>query len=349
VRFLASVIPAKAPPMSSSPAPGKESAGSGFARTRRRRSAKPTGARWGWFAARHPLPEPCGSTLPRGGRGFFTPMLNLLLLLCAAAGPAHAAPPQRIVSLNLCADQLVVLLAEPSRIAALSKLARDRQLSYVARQAENFPSAQPNAESVLAYRPDLVLAGKLAAAPTVNFLKSKGVPVLQISLLSSFDGIREQTRSVGKALGAEARAEQLIAVMDKILAAEDASDIPATRRPVALSWQPGGFTAGSGTLMDAVLRAAGYDNLATLRGLKGYGFLTLETVAAGRPDLLIADTDLPDPPSLRQALLAHPVLSPARGGVGARIAAPPALTACAGPFTAEAVALLRAKRRELKL
>jgi iron complex transport system substrate-binding protein len=334
--------------MSSSPVPGEESAGSGFARTGRRRSAKPTGARWGWFATRHPLPEPCGSTLPRGGGGFFALILNLLLL-CAAAGPASAAPPQRIVSLNLCADQLVVLLAEPSRIAALSKLARDRQLSYVARQAEGFPSAQPNAESVLAYRPDLVLAGKLAAAPTVNFLKSKGVPVLQISLLSSFDGIREQTRSVGKALGAEARAEQLIAVMDKILAAEDASDIPATRRPVALSWQPGGFTAGSGTLMDAVLRAAGYDNLATLRGLKGYGFLTLETVAAGRPDLLIADTDLPDPPSLRQALLAHPVLSPARGGVGARIAAPPALTACAGPFTAEAVALLRAKRRELKL
>jgi iron complex transport system substrate-binding protein len=272
------------------------------------------------------------------------------LLLLLAPSLALAAPPQRIVSLNLCADQLVVLLAEPSRIAALSKLARDRQLSYVADRAEGFPSAQPHAESVLAYRPDLVLAGKLAAAPTVNFLKSKGVPVLQISLLSSFDGIREQTRSVGKALGAEARAEQLIATMDKILAAaEDAPGAPAQRRPVALSWQPGGFTAGSGTLMDAVLRAAGYDNLATLRGLKGYGFLTLETVAAGRPDLLIADTDLPDPPSLRQALLAHPVLSPARGGVGARIAAPPALTACAGPFTAEAVALLRAKRRELKL
>jgi iron complex transport system substrate-binding protein len=286
--------------------------------------------------------------LPKASRMART--FAFLLLLCAAAGPASAAPPQRIVSLNLCADQLVVLLAEPSRIAALSKLARDRQLSYVAEQAEGFPLAQPNAESVLAYRPDLVLAGKLAAAPTVNFLKSKGVPVLQISLLSSFDGIREQTRSVGKALGAEARAEQLIAAMDKILAAEeDAGAVPATRRPVALSWQPGGFTAGSGTLMDAVLRAAGYDNLATLRGLKGYGFLTLETVAAGRPDLLIADTDLPDPPSLRQALLAHPVLAPAKGGVGARIAAPPALTACAGPFTAEAVALLRAKRRELKL
>lgn len=283
-----------------------------------------------------------------------SPLLFLAVFgaaLFSAAQGAQAAAPQRIVSLNLCADQLVVLLVEPERIAGLSKLSRDRSLSYVAERADAFPQAQPHAESVLALRPDLVLAGRFSAAPAVDFLKAKGVPVLQIGLLSSFEAIREQTRSVGKALGAEARAAQLIADMDAVLAA-DADDRVATkedRRPVALSWQPGGFTAGSGTLIDAVLHAAGYDNLASLRGLKGYGFLTLETVVAGRPDLLISDSALPDPPSLRQALLSHPALAPTAAGIGARTVTPPPLTACAGPFTAQAVALLRAKRRELRL
>lgn len=268
----------------------------------------------------------------------------------AAAAPAAAAP-QRIVSLNLCADQLVALLVEPERIAALSKLSRDRSLSYVAEVADSFPQAQPNAESVLSFNPDLVLAGRLSATPTVSFLKSKGVPILQISLLSSFEGIREQTRSVGKALGAEVRAEQLIADMDALLADEGGEAPPAAgrRRPLALTWQPGGFTSGSGTLVDAVLDAAGYDNLASRRGLKGYGFLTLEAVVDGRPDLLISDNALPDPPSLRQSLLAHPALDPKAGGVAARTVTPPPLTACAGPFTAQAVAMLRAKRRELGL
>lgn len=280
---------------------------------------------------------------------------RLLLALAAFATlspPVLAAAPQRIVSLNLCADQLVALLVEPERIAALSKLSRDRSLSYVAETAEAFPQAQPNAESVLSFNPDIVLAGRFSATPTINFLKSKGVPILQISLLSSFDGIREQTRSVGKALGAEARAEQLIAEMDAVLAADaDHGDKAAggRPRPSALTWQPGGFTSGAGTLIDAVLDAAGFDNLASRRGLKGYGFLTLESVVDGRPDLLISDDALPDPPSLRQSLLAHPALHPKSSGVGARTVTPPPLTACAGPFTAQAVALLRAKRRELGL
>lgn len=276
--------------------------------------------------------------------------------LSAQAGDSlRTENARRIVSLNLCADQLLVLLAPPERIAALSKLARDRSLSYVAEQAGAFPVAYPHAESVLSYKPDLVLAGRFSATPTVEFLKAKGVPLLQINLLSSFQAIRDQTRSVGRALGVADRAEKLIAEMDAILADDAASpSVPAggdvsRRRPVALTWQPGGFTAGSGTLPDAVLQAAGFDNLATVNGLKGYGFLTLETVVAGRPDLLISDPTVPEQPSMRQALLAHPALSPAAGGVGARIVMPPQLTACAGPFTAQAVALLRARRRELGL
>lgn len=271
----------------------------------------------------------------------------LLSVIAGGGEKAAASPPQRIVSLNLCADQLVVLLAEPSRIAALSKLSRDRSLSYVAAQAEAFPQAQPSAESVLGFNPDLVLSGRHTAVPTTDFLKARGVPVLQLNLLSSFAAIREQTRSVGKALGAAARAEQLIAAMDAVLADDDPSPGPPGSRPVALVWQPGGFTSGAGTLVEAVLNAAGYDNLASRRGVKGYGYLTLETVIAGRPDLLISDPDMPEQPSLRQALLSHPALRAGPGGIGARFVSPPPLTACAGPFTAEAVALLRRKRREL--
>lgn len=276
------------------------------------------------------------------------------------ARPPHAdenadvgiSRPRRVVSLNLCADQLVVMLVEPERVAALSKLARDPVISHVAPVADAYPSVQPHAENVLALHPDIVLAGRYTAKPAVDFIRSKGVRIVTLSLLSNFEAIREQTRMVGTALGVPRRAEALIAKMDAMLDAEPAG-ATAGRRPVALSWQPGGFTAGGGTLTDAVFQAAGFDNLAAREGLEGYGYLTLETVVAGRPDVLIADGGPPETPSLRQALLAHPALRPTGhtdrdgSGVGRRVALPTNLLTCAGPFTADAVRLLRATRGEL--
>ena len=78
------------------------------------------------------------------------------LALCCAALPA-AAKPQRVVSINLCADQLLVALAAPGQIAALSPLARDKRLSYVAGAARSLPVHRGTAEDIVKTQADLVL------------------------------------------------------------------------------------------------------------------------------------------------------------------------------------------------
>jgi iron complex transport system substrate-binding protein len=256
-------------------------------------------------------------------------------VVVAAVVVAAAAPPGRIVSLNLCADQLVVLLAEPQRIVSLSHLARDRELSYVAVQADAFPINHATAEEILPLAPDLVVAGAYTARPAVALLRARDVPVLELTIPQDFPGIRAQIRTVAAALGVPERGLSLVGDMDRLLAG--AAPPPAGHpHPLAIAWQAGGFTAGRGTLEDAVMTAAGLDNLASRRGLAGYGYLSLEVVVAGHPDLLIAEAEPPGRPSLRQMLLQHPALSHA-GAIGRRIALPPALMACAGPFTALAV------------
>ncbi|WP_035691734.1 ABC transporter substrate-binding protein, partial [Azospirillum halopraeferens] len=269
-------------------------------------------------------------------------VLWIALWAGAASAAAPEAAPQRIVSLNLCADQLVVLLVERERIAALSELADSPSLSYVADRVAGIPRTAGTAEEVLPLRPDLVMAGRYTAKPAVALLRAKGVPVLLLDIPRDFAAIRDQVRRVAQALGAEPRAEDLLAAMDRTLSegAEGVDAGPRGRRPVAVTLQAGGFTAGAGTLPDAVLDAAGLDNLATRSGLTGYGYLALETVVAGRPDLLIAETAMPDRPSLRQALLMHPALARS-GAVGRRVDIPPPLLSCGAPFTAEAVRLLR--------
>ena len=64
-----------------------------------------------------------------------------LLALLLAPWPANAGEraPQRIVSLNLCTDQLLMMLVEPERIAAVSYHAVNPDTSNLAREARDLP------------------------------------------------------------------------------------------------------------------------------------------------------------------------------------------------------------------
>jgi iron complex transport system substrate-binding protein len=266
-----------------------------------------------------------------------------LLLVLGCLSPAAWAAPQRVVSLNLCTDQLAVLLLPPERIAALSWLSRDPDLSYVAQQAKLLPVVRGQAEEVLALNPDLILAGQYTTRPTVRLLKNRGIPVLELGLADDFATIREQLRLVAAALGVTERGEDLLAEMDRRLAVA----LPANDwRPSALSFAPGGFTAGAGTLTEAVLQAAGFRNYAAGQGLVGYGYVPVESIAADRPDLLLSGSGVEDYPSLSGRLLAHPALARGRTALNRR-RLPGPLTACGGPFTAEAVEMLAGIRRQL--
>jgi iron complex transport system substrate-binding protein len=231
--------------------------------------------------------------------------------------------PDHVVSLNLCTDQMLVLLA-PAKVAALSPLARDPALSFVAQDAAHLPIVRASAEAVLHLHPDLVLAATYGAQTTLGLLEQEGAPVLRVDLPQDLDGIRRQTRLLAGVLGVPQRGEALLGAMDAAL--DDLPQRPQGRR--ALVWEPRGLTAGPGSLMDAVLRSAGLINASDGRRVG------LEALLRQPPDLLVVPA-APEFPSLASALLDHPALAGIR-----RRAIPPALTLCAGPFTAQAAALL---------
>jgi iron complex transport system substrate-binding protein len=259
----------------------------------------------------------------RKHQGRWTRVACCLWVLVVSVVPSCPRAAERVVSLNLCTDQMLVLLA-PEQIAALTPLARDPALSFVAPQAAHLPDVRASAEAVLRLHPDLILAAPYGAQTTLALLAQEHVPLLRVALPQDFAGIRRMTRLLANALGVPQRGEALLAAMDARLAALPHAG--QTRR--ALVWEPRGFTAGPGTLMDAVLRAAGFANASD------GGVVTVETLARRPPDLLVVPTE-PAWPSLATTLLDHPALAGLR-----RRAIPPALTLCAGPFTAEAAAML---------
>jgi len=248
-------------------------------------------------------------------------LLIAILALLAGAAPVRAA--DWVVSVNLCTDQLLLLLA-PEKIAALSNLSVDPTISFVAAEAGSFPQVRASAEAVLKMAPDLVLAGTFGAQTTLALLEARGIKVVRVPSPRNFDEIRGQLRFLADLLEVPERGEQLEDRMDALLATAP----HRVQLPVALMWGAGGWSAGPDSLGGAVLRAAGMVNASS------GGRVPLEAVAANPPDLIVLD-DAAKYPALATGLFDHPALR----GIP-RITLPPALLICGGPFTALAVQFL---------
>jgi len=264
--------------------------------------------------------------------------------LLAPALAETPAKPQRIVSLNVCVDQLLLLMVEPRRIAALTQFATDRDWSNMPREARGFRTTHGRAEEVMPLEPDLVIGGEYSAPETIALLRRVGQRVEVMRLANSIEGVRAGMRWVGAVVGEPAKAEALVAELDRRLAAVAAA-VPPGPRPVLAFYNTSGYTAEPGTLADDVIRVAGFDNLAGRLQLGIGGRLNLERVAIARIDALIAIETAETSPSRAVETVRHPAL--ARIAAGKPFAAIPGrLWTCETPFVAEAAERLARLRAE---
>ncbi|WP_373875325.1 ABC transporter substrate-binding protein [Methylobacterium trifolii] len=251
------------------------------------------------------------------------------------------ARPEHVVSMNLCADELVLRLADRSQVAAVTYLASDRRGSTVATEADGIPVMRGLSEEIVVLKPDLVVAGAFTTRVTVGLLKRIGFPLLELDVPADFDGVRRQIRTVATALGHAPRGEAMIADLDARLARV----VPAARPLRALVMRPNAFTVAPGSLGDAVIRAAGLVNVAAELGHDRFGQVPLEAAAFANADLVVLDESEPGAPSLADALLRHPVLDALRRQ-GRTVSIPNRLWTCPGPQVAEVVARLAAATRD---
>ena len=135
----------------------------------------------------------------------------LLVLLLALPALLGAGSPARVVSQTVGTDDLLMAIAAPGQIAALSHLARDARYSHAARQAGRFPCLRTGeAEDILRFRPDLVLVASYTQAETVALLRRAKVQLLVVDRFDSLEDLFANARRIGQAMGRQERAEQLI-------------------------------------------------------------------------------------------------------------------------------------------
>lgn len=242
-------------------------------------------------------------------------MLAGLALVAGLAQPVAADAPRRVVSINLCTDQLAMMMAAPGQLVSVSNLAADPYSSAMAKEAEAYPVNHGLAEEVFLMRPDLVLAGRYTAKATVDLLERLGVPVVTLEPARSLGEIPDHIRIVGGAIGREAEAETLVARFEADLAALSVSEDQVL--PLAALYYANGYSLGSNSLAGQVLEAAGYRNAAAEAGLAGGGNLPLEVLIMAMPDLVVRGTPYPGR-SRSEDILTHPALD----GLGRNVPAP---------------------------
>ncbi|MBT0782022.1 ABC transporter substrate-binding protein [Paracoccus sp. pheM1] len=265
------------------------------------------------------------------------------LILPGFFQPAAAEPPRRVLSMNLCTDQLAMMLAAPGQLVSVSYLAQDPSASAMAAEAGRLPVNHGLAEEIFLMRPDLVLAGAWSTPETIRLLDRLNIPVEVFPIESDIAGIRANIRRMGAVLGREAQARAMLARFDADLARLSDAQGP---RPRAALYVANGYSSGSDSLAGEIVALAGFDNVADELGLPSGGVLPLETLLLSDPDLLVEGRRYAGH-ARAQEVLDHPALKALARGRPAEVMSDPDWV-CGNPHILRAVSQLRDARLALQ-
>ncbi|AFV00026.1 ABC transporter substrate-binding protein [Simiduia agarivorans] len=275
-------------------------------------------------------------------------LITTLALLFTSIGSVAEAPAQRLVSLNLCVDQMLLRFAPRERIASVTYFADNPLMSPLAGQAAGLHKNHGLVEEVIPLGPDLVLAGEYGAREAAELLQALGFSLQRIPLPYALDDIEGHLDRMAVILGNppallehkarwQARKTRLQAA---------AAALPESEKPTALMLGPNHVAPGAGTLEHEMLTLAGFRNWAALAGKQGFASISLERLVIDPPDVLIVDRVAAGHFSLAHEVLSHPALDAALAQ-GRLASLPGNLSVCPAPNINELITVLVDLRQSL--
>ncbi|TAI60721.1 ABC transporter substrate-binding protein [Bradyrhizobium sp. Leo170] len=250
---------------------------------------------------------------------------------------ALAASAPRIVSMNVCSDQLLLSLADPQQILGLSRFSREAWQSFAADKARRFPILSGGAEDVLVLKPDIVVASLFDKRATRELLKANGLHLVEFSVPRTLDEVKDQIREMGEIVQHPDRAKVAIARLDAAIA--QAREAATGKHYRVLPLARRGWVSGSDSLVSSLLTEAGLLDPAGDLGVAAGGYASLEAIVQLRPDFILVSEAGDRAEDNGRAFLLHPALEhfypPEK-----RIVLPERLTVCGGVMLADALDVL---------
>ncbi len=217
------------------------------------------------------------------------------------------------MSLNPCLDDILVEVAAPEQILALSHFSRDPSASSVGVEtAKRFGVTGGTAEEVLALEPDIVLASTFMPPATRAAFERLGLRVESFGSPSTAEESAKQVERIGELSGKQINAKALARAMlfptwpplytpppPPAKGWEPAPD------PSVLLWQPGQIVAGDASLIIHLIKQEGFTSYGSEAGMQQADHVSLERILIDPPDVLLVAGD--------SAGQSHPILDKLEG------------------------------------
>jgi iron complex transport system substrate-binding protein len=253
-------------------------------------------------------------------------------LLAPAASPAPA-PPRRVASMNLSADEVLVEILPPGRLVSVTRWADEPGTSNIVGRVP--PSVarihKVDMERLVSLAPELVVVSEYTDADFLRLLERSGIRHHRMKGLSSPAGVRAAILDLARVVGAPAEARRLVARYDATLL-NLRQRLEGARRPRVLYWA-GGMTAGGDTAIGALIEEAGGVNVGREMGVAGIAPPGAERAFMTDPDVVLVGTW----PLAVESLRKDPLLSQLRAVREGRIVIMPnELLVALSQYTADA-------------
>ena len=220
------------------------------------------------------------------------------------------APPMKIHSLSLGHSEILAAMVDFDRLTAVYSFFVDEEQSNIAELSVDHKMIGFDPEEVVVLEPDVIIASRCTNADTVALMKSAGIPVARTNLENSALGNVPNILLMGYLIGAEAEA---IKLADEIQARMQfitdvlASDVHP--RVLSVSKWTSAFAAGSGTTEGGIIEQAGGINAAADSGIEGHQQVSIESIAAINPDVIIVPQPLDGANTFIEELTSNPALA----------------------------------------
>lgn len=199
--------------------------------------------------------------------------------------------PERILTLSLYTDEMVMGLVPSSKLVAVSKFLDDPKESLVVEKAKRITQKveDPTVEQILSWQPDVVVANTWTSMEKIAALRDLNIPVVVVGPGNSYRDIQDSIHLIAKSLAEEEKGTAVIAKMDELRdkVVERVEQIPDERRKSVVLLSVMRQYGGAGSAFDDMCHWAGVRNAATEAGVKNGQTLTKEMLVKSDPDMLL--------------------------------------------------------------
>jgi iron complex transport system substrate-binding protein len=231
--------------------------------------------------------------------------------------------PLRIVTVSLGHDEITLSLVPRERVVAAGAATKDRLYSNIVELVRDMPTVTRDPERIISFQPDIVVTAFYQTELT-QALAKLGIPIVQTGLQNDPAGRIDDIRLLGYIYGEEERAEGMAQQAQRRLGRVTAfvQKVPRSQRPRVLSLNSYGdrlYTAGGNSTEGGIILAAGGRNAAEEAGLEGNPTISLESISAMAPDLIVVPQTRESAEPFIQRLLNEPALAEVPAVKGRRV------------------------------